>query len=68
MQRPIREGEARRNWSGRLGEKVAEEIKAKIGSADVLESPLETQMRGRDLVTGLPKVDPACTGSFGVDS
>ncbi len=46
---------ARQKFNMVLGEKVAEEIKIKIGSADVLDEPLETQMRGRDLVTGLPK-------------
>lgn len=38
-----------------LGEKAAEEIKIKIGSARELDSPLEYPMRGRDLVSGLPK-------------
>jgi rod shape-determining protein MreB len=38
-----------------LGEGVAENIKINIGSACPLEEPLETEMRGRDLMTGLPK-------------
>ncbi|MEA3272930.1 MAG: rod shape-determining protein [Patescibacteria group bacterium] len=38
-----------------LGEGVAENIKIKIGSAFELEEPLEMEMRGRDLMTGLPK-------------
>lgn len=38
-----------------LGVKTAEEIKIKIGSAMALQQRLETVMRGRDLVTGLPK-------------
>lgn len=38
-----------------LGERVAEEIKIKIGSAVALDAPLEVEMRGRDLTTGLPK-------------
>lgn len=38
-----------------LGERTAEDIKIAIGSAYELESPLEASMRGRDLVTGLPK-------------
>jgi len=38
-----------------LGERTAEEIKIAIGSAHRLEEKLETTMRGRDLVTGLPK-------------
>ncbi|EKD46198.1 MAG: hypothetical protein ACD_68C00108G0004, partial [uncultured bacterium] len=38
-----------------LGERTAEDIKIAIGSAYELEEPLETSMRGRDLITGLPK-------------
>lgn len=38
-----------------LGERTAEDIKIAVGSAYELEKQLETSMRGRDLVTGLPK-------------
>ena len=38
-----------------LGERTAEDIKIAIGSAYELPEPLEAMMRGRDLVTGLPK-------------
>jgi len=38
-----------------LGERQAEEIKIKIGSAVELHETLEFPMRGRDLVTGLPR-------------
>jgi rod shape-determining protein MreB len=38
-----------------LGEKIAEDIKIKIGSASELKEPLEIEMRGRDLISGLPK-------------
>ncbi len=38
-----------------LGERTAEDIKIRIGSAYPLEDKLEMTMRGRDLVTGLPK-------------
>ncbi len=38
-----------------LGERVAERIKMRIGSAIEQEDPLEIEMRGRDLLTGLPK-------------
>lgn len=38
-----------------LGEKIAEDIKIKIGSASELKEPLSMEMRGRDLITGLPK-------------
>lgn len=38
-----------------LGEKTAEDIKIAIGSAYELDEVLEAPMRGRDLITGLPK-------------
>ncbi len=38
-----------------LGEKTAEDIKIAIGSAYKLDQPLEAPMRGRDLISGLPK-------------
>ncbi len=46
---------ARDHFNLLLGERVAEDIKIKIGSAAPLEQPLEMKMRGRDLVTGLPR-------------
>ena len=46
---------ARSKFNLLLGEKVAEEIKVKIGSATEQQQVLEAQMRGRDLVTGLPR-------------
>ncbi|MBI4129026.1 MAG: rod shape-determining protein, partial [Parcubacteria group bacterium] len=41
-----------------LGEKTAEDIKIQIGSCYPLEDDLQMYMRGRDLVTGLPKEVP----------
>ncbi len=38
-----------------LGERTAEKIKIQIASVLPLDKPLETTMRGRDLLTGLPK-------------
>ena len=38
-----------------LGERTAEDIKISIGSAYPTEEKMESVMRGRDLVTGLPK-------------
>ena len=38
-----------------LGERTAEEIKMQLGSAFPLEEELRAEIRGRDLVTGLPK-------------
>lgn len=46
---------ARDEFNLLLGEKTAEDIKIAIGSAYELEEVLEMPMRGRDLVTGLPK-------------
>jgi rod shape-determining protein MreB and related proteins len=38
-----------------LGERTAEEIKIALGSACPLEEELHAEIRGRDLITGLPK-------------
>lgn len=38
-----------------IGERTAEDIKVSICSLVQEDSPLETQARGRDLITGLPK-------------
>ncbi|MFH1029785.1 MAG: rod shape-determining protein [bacterium] len=46
---------ARDEFNLLLGEKVAEEIKIKIGSAVELKEKLEFKMRGRDIISGLPK-------------
>ncbi|MDI6778303.1 MAG: rod shape-determining protein [Patescibacteria group bacterium] len=46
---------ARDEFNLLLGEKTAEDIKVSIGSAYELDEMLEMPMRGRDLVTGLPK-------------
>ncbi len=39
-----------------IGERTSEEIKIKIGSAYPLEEELSMEIRGRDLVSGLPKM------------
>ncbi len=38
-----------------LGERNAEVIKMRIGSAEALDEPLLIELRGRDMITGLPK-------------
>lgn len=38
-----------------IGEQLAESIKIAVGSAVPLDEPQEIEVRGRDLVTGLPK-------------
>jgi len=46
---------ARDHFNLLLGERIAERLKIRIGSAIELDEPLEIEMRGRDLLTGLPK-------------
>ncbi|MCX6812188.1 MAG: rod shape-determining protein [Candidatus Berkelbacteria bacterium] len=46
---------ARDEFNLLLGERTAEEIKIKVGAAIPIKEKLETPMRGRDLVSGLPK-------------
>ncbi len=46
---------ARDNFNLLVGPRSAEDLKIKIGSAYPLDEPVYAQLRGRDLVTGLPK-------------
>lgn len=46
---------AKEEYNLLLGERMAEDIKISVGSAHELSEPIETIMRGRDLVSGLPK-------------
>ncbi|MCZ7534562.1 MAG: rod shape-determining protein [Acidimicrobiia bacterium] len=45
----------KKEYSLALGERTSEEIKIALGSAYPLEEELYAEIRGRDLVTGLPK-------------
>lgn len=45
----------RKTFSLLIGERTAEEVKINIGTAMPLENPEEMDIRGRDLVSGLPK-------------
>jgi rod shape-determining protein MreB and related proteins len=45
----------KKEYSLALGERTAEEVKIALGSAWPLEEELFAEIRGRDLVTGLPK-------------
>jgi len=45
----------RESYNLLLGEKTAEDVKITIGSAFPLENPIKLAIRGRDLITGLPK-------------
>lgn len=46
---------AREKFNLLVGERTAEDVKIKIGSAYPQPEPLYAQLRGRDLVSGLPK-------------
>ncbi len=46
---------ARDEFNLLVGERTAEEVKIKIGSAIQMKDRLKAEIRGRDLVTGLPK-------------
>ena len=45
----------RKAYNLMIGERTAEEIKIRIGSAYPLDEEMTMEVRGRDLVTGLPK-------------
>lgn len=46
----------RRKYGLAVGERTSEEIKIRIGSALYLEEKLEMQAKGRDMITGLPRI------------
>ena len=48
-------GHLRRRHNIAVGQPTAEELKFQLGSAITLEEELEAEVRGRDLVSGLPK-------------
>lgn len=52
----------RREFNLIIGERMAEEIKLKIGSALPLDKELRAQVKGRDALAGLPKVIEISTG------
>lgn len=46
----------RRKYGLAVGERTAEDIKIRIGSALYLEQKLEMQVKGRDMISGLPRI------------
>ena len=46
----------KKNYNLLIGEKTAENIKCEIGSALPLEEEINTTVKGRDLVDGIPKI------------
>ena len=45
----------KRKYNLLIGERTAEEVKIKIGSAYPMEKPMTMEVKGRDLVAGIPK-------------
>ncbi len=45
----------KKNYNLLLGEKSAEDLKCNIGSAAAMEEEITTEVKGRDLVDGIPK-------------
>jgi len=46
----------RKKYNLAIGERTAEDIKIRIGSALPLEKKLKMDVKGRDMITGLPKI------------
>ncbi|MBU1348887.1 rod shape-determining protein [Patescibacteria group bacterium] len=46
----------RRKYGLAVGERTSEDIKIRIGSALYLEEKLEMQVKGRDMISGLPRI------------
>ena len=45
----------RRKYGLAIGERTAEDIKIQVGSAMFLEKPMSMQVKGRDMMSGLPR-------------
>ncbi len=54
----------KKEYSVALGERTAEHVKMQLGSAWPLEEEIYAEIRGRDLVTGLPKTIVTSTGEI----
>lgn len=54
----------KKEFSLAVGDRTAEEIKKALGSAWPLEQEMRADVRGRDLVTGLPKTIDMTTGDI----
>jgi len=46
----------KRSFNLAIGERTAENVKIKIGSALYMEKPIKMEVMGRDMVTGLPRI------------
>jgi rod shape-determining protein MreB len=52
----------RRKYNLMIGERTAEEVKIRIGAALPLDEPLQMEVKGRDLIAGLPRTIPLSSG------
>jgi rod shape-determining protein MreB len=52
----------RRKYNLMIGERTAEELKIAIGSALPLEEPMTMDVKGRDMIAGLPRTIPISSG------
>jgi rod shape-determining protein MreB len=52
----------RRKYNLMIGERTAEDVKIRIGSALPLDEPLQMEVKGRDLIAGLPRTIPLSSG------
>jgi rod shape-determining protein MreB len=48
----------RRKYNLMIGDRTAEEVKIRIGSALPLDEPLRMEVKGRDMIAGLPRTIP----------
>jgi rod shape-determining protein MreB len=48
----------RRKYNLMIGDRTAEQVKIEIGSALPLEEPLRMEVKGRDMIAGLPRTIP----------
>lgn len=46
----------RRKHGLAIGERSAEEVKIRIGSAMFMDKPLEMEVKGRDMISGMPRI------------
>lgn len=46
----------RRKYGLAIGERTSEDLKISIGSAMFMDKPLTTEVKGRDMISGLPKI------------
>jgi rod shape-determining protein MreB len=45
----------KRKYNLLIGERTAEQIKMEVGSADPMETPISMEIKGRNLIEGIPK-------------